>query len=689
MKRLLAAVLAAATALAPLTLAVPSVAVAQDQVLNVQNADIRAFIQDVARATGRTFVIDPRVQGTVSVASDRPLSRAELLEVLFSTLRANGLVAVQTGPGAYRVTPEQGAAGRPATVGGQGAAGFATQVFQIRNVDARQLAESIKPLVGASGVVVASPQGDALIVADYADNLRRIRGLIAEVDQDRFAVETLTLVNSSATELAQVLDRLNGVGGTPGSGGGTLSVVPVISSNSLILRGDRAAVDRAAALVRDLDARAQSSADVRVIRLQHANAEQLAPVLQQLIGQTPDPVPVRSSASDGAPAQAAAAPAAAGQAAPLAPVAGRRASVTRYPGANALIVSADPETQRVLADVVRQLDTRREQVLVEAIVVEVSDQAARQLGVQFLLAGANRTDVPFLASNYSNARPSILGLGTALVGERNLDEDDPALDDLREAAVSSLSAVTGGIAGFGGEIADDVLFGMIINAVRSDSQSNLLSTPSVLTLDNEEATILVGQEVPITTGEALGSNNANPFRTFERRNVGIQLEVKPQINAGGGITLFLRQEVSSVAGPVAAGSTELVFNKREVETTVLADDGDIVVLGGLLEESERASVQRVPGLGDVPGLGALFRSKGREGGKTNLMVFIRPTILRTTEQTRAATAARYGQVRDAQAEATGRDSLDRLVRERLQALPPSERPGPRPEPAAGAPVGTP
>ena len=361
-----------------------------------------------------------------------------------------------------------------------------------------------------------------------------------------------------------------------------------------------------------------------------------------------------------APAAAPAVTAAASTGTSTAP-AGTRASVARYPGANALIINAPPETQRTLAEVIRQLDIRREQVLVEAIVVEVSDDAAKQLGVQFLLGGTNGT-IPFMGTNYTNAAPSLFPLAAAAAAGNDADTD--ASKALRDAAVSSLlgaSGVTGGVAGRSG----DVLFGAIINAVKKDSGSNLLSTPSIMTLDNQEARILVGQQVPITTGEVLGDNNANPFRTIQRQDVGVQLEVKPQINAGGGITLFLRQEVSAVAGPISVGSTELIINKREIETTALVDDGDIVVLGGLLDQNETASTQRVPGLGDVPGLGALFRSKVRERGRTNLMVFIRPRIIRTVDDARSVTAPRLDQIRRESQLVTpaGDSSLDAVIRD--------------------------
>ncbi|MFZ5683129.1 MAG: type II secretion system secretin GspD [Pseudomonadota bacterium] len=662
-----------------MTATLPPPVLAQEQVLNLQDADIRVFIQDVARATGRTFIIDPRVQGKVSVASQEPLSKAELFDVLLSTLRANGLVAIPTGAGAYRIAPEDGAATQPASLGASAGYGFATQVLRLRNLDAASAAETLKPLVGRQGAIQPIPRGNMLVVADYADNLRRIRGLLSQIDQDRGITETVTLRSSSAREIAGVLnDLLKAPGAEAGARNGVVSIVVVESSNSIILRGEAEAVRPLLAIVADLDRRAETAGDVRVVQLQHANAEQLVPVLQQLVGQAPtSPAtastgPARTSMRQG---QAAAAPAET----PVAAATGAgqpRANIARYPGANAIVIAADPETQRMLAEVIRQLDVRRRQVLVEAVVVEVSDEAAKRLGVQFALAGINGSAIPFTATNYSNSAPNLLAITGAVAAEKNLPDDDEVKQALRQAAVQSLLGANGALLGGAGQIGDDALFGVVINAVKSDTASNLLSTPSVMTLDNQPATILVGQEVPITTGESLGANNENPFRTIARQNVGVQLDVTPQINAGGTITLFLRQEVSSVAGPVSANFTELVLNKREIETTVNVDDGEIIVLGGLLDQNERVSVEKTPVLGDIPGVGALFRGTNKRKTKTNLMVFIRPKIVGDAAQARAVTGPKYDYIAGQQAarDPVRQSELEALVRDYLRAEPPSAKP---------------
>ena len=654
--------------------------------LNVQDADIRVFIQDVARATGLTFIVDPRVQGTVNVSRHQAMGESELLGVLLALLRGNGLVAVPSGPDTYRVVPDDTAAQQPRTAGGS-ILGFATEVFPLRSIDARVAAETIKPLVGRGGVVLATPQGNSLLVADYADNLRRIRGLVARIDSDRATVDTVTLRNSSAREIAATVDALFVPAGSDGGRSAALSILPVESSNSIVVRGDPALIQRVVQMILELDRRAESTGNVRVVQLQHASAEQLLPVLQQLVGQPASPAATAADAGDGATAigPGGMAPVADTRSQLIAGIPGRRPVIIRAPGQNALLINADPETQRTLLDVIRQLDTRRQQVLVEAIVVEISDDAARELGAQ--IAIANRDGVPFGMTQYRNNGPGISELaGAALLR----DDDSELAETARNAALQSLLGLTGGLAGIAGS-AGDTLFGLIINAVKRDTGSNLLSTPSIMTLDNEPARILVGQEVPVTSGEVLGDANSNPFRTIERQDVGIQLEVTPQINAGGGITLALRQEVSSVAGPVSAGFDELILNKREIETRVLVDDGAIVVLGGLLDQAERSSVDKVPLLGDIPILGNLFRSTSKSRAKTNLMVFIRPTIIGGPADAQRATAPRYDYMRDAQLQlddSKQRDSrqreaaLDVLVRDYLRTQPPV---APTPAPAPPAP----
>jgi len=649
------------------------------QTLNVRDADIRAFIQDAARVTGRTFIIDNRVQGKVSVVTDRPLSKSEYFEIFLSTMRANGLVAVPAPGGAYRIQPVDGAAGQPGNVGRAANRNqFVTEVFRLRSIDASSALETLRPLVSREGSVTANRSGNSVVVADYADNIVRIRQVLARVDQDSSATQMVTLKNAGAREIATSLQAL-----MAGSGEGNVAaanVVPIDANNSIALRGQPGAVARLAQMARDLDKQAASGTEIRVYWLEHADAEKLMPVLQQLLGQGGNAT-VASAGGDATKPAAPAASSASGIAR------SGPAVVTRYEGANAIIVAASNDVQRMLGETVRQLDTRREQVLVEAIIVEISDAAAKQLGVQYLLGS---TETGFAATNYSNAQPNILTLGGAYAASelgtrtttvtapdgtvtRTEETENSGLSTtLQQAAADSLLAARGGFGGIATEIGKNGFFGMIINAVKADTDSNILSTPSVMTLDNQKASILVGQEVPLTTGEALSQNFDNQFRTVQRENVGIQLEVRPQINAGGAIKLFLRQEVSSIAGPVSNSSSDLIINKREIETTVTVDDGEILALGGLLDDNERKTIERIPLLSDIPGIGELFKSRSTSRTKTNLMVFIRPTILRSKEDARRLTAQRYGYVRNQQLlkNPDVEPSIDELLRDYMGTVPP-------------------
>ncbi|CAD7336614.1 type II secretion system protein GspD [Sphingomonadales bacterium 56] len=683
--------LSAATALA---LASPMGApVLAQQTLNVRDADIRAFIQDAARVTGRTFIIDNRVQGKVSVVTDRPLSRSEYFEIFLSTLRANGLVAVPAPGGAYRIQPADGAAGQPSVVGrGANRNQFVTEVFRLRSIDAASALETLRPLVSKDGSVTANRAGNSVVVADYADNIGRIRQVLARIDRDTAATLTVTLRNAGAREIATSLQALVQSSGEGAQRAAT--IVPIDSSNSVAIRGDAGTVARLAQMARDLDRQAASGTEIRVYWLEHADAEKLLPVLQQLVGQSTGSA-VTSSVPAAAGAPSAVPPA---SAAPAVMNAGGSsgsgistrgpAIVTRYEGANAIIVAANSDVQRMLGETIRQLDTRREQVLVEAIIVEISDAAAKKLGVQFLI-GSTKTG--FAATNYSNASPNLLTLAGAVAandlgtttttvvapdGTRTTTEtrqNGDLANTLQQAAVDSLMNATGGFGGVATQIGRNGIFGAIINAVRSDTDSNILSTPSVMTLDNQKASILVGQQVPITTGEALSQNFDNQFRTVQRQDVGIKLEVKPQINTGGAIKLFLKQEVSSVAGPVSNNNSDLIINKREIETTVTVDDGEILALGGLLDDNERKTIERIPLLSDIPGLGELFKSRSKSRSKTNLMVFIRPTILRSKEDAQRLTQQRYGYVRNMQMARNpdAEPSIDELVRDYMGATPPA------------------
>jgi general secretion pathway protein D len=699
--------IALALAGAPLIYAAPAQA---QYVLNLRDADIRAFIQDAARVTGRTIIIDPAVQGRVSVVTERSLSRSEYFELFLSTLRANGFVAVPVSNGALRVQPVAGAAssapvGRAAR---RSPSTFVTEIIRVRSIQPAQAIETLRPLVSRDGSITASR--NSIVVSDFADNVRRVRQVLGQIDVsaavvDRTTTRVVGVENIGPRELAQALSGLAPEG---------VSVVPIDSANSIALRGDASTLARLAAIAAELDQRAARGSDVRVVYLQHADAAQLLPVLQTLLGQTASytqplqngrlanggtgstgtasgqssgnstnnqgPRPLNNSAQTQAPAPASA-PANPEQL----PPAYRNAVVTRFEGANAIIISATQDVQRMLSEVIRQLDVRREQVLVEAIIVELSDRTAQQLGARLFLGGLNGSAIPFGITNYSNLQPNLAAIaglaaatqlnGTTTVTDANGNVTTTTTGLTNETianAANAIGGITGGVAGIGLR-AGDALFGAILNAVRSDNTSNLLSIPSTMTLDNQEARFLVGQEIPITTGEALSPNFDNAFRTVQRQNVGITLQVRPQINAGGAIKMDLRVEVSSIAGPAAARSQDFILNKRESENTLVVEDGEIAVIGGLLDENERRTLEKIPLLGDLPLIGNLFRSRGRDRNRTNLMIFIRPTIIRSPADARAIAARRYDYIRDQQlAQNPLREpTIDELVRDYMGTVPPS------------------
>ena len=668
------------------------------QVLNLRDADIRAFIQDASRVTGRTFIIDSRVQGKVSVVTERALSRSEYFEVFLSTLRANGLVAVPTAGGAFRIQPLDTAAAQPGRVGSAGAARnqFVTEVIRLRSIDATSAVETIRPLVSREGSVTANKAGNSLVVADFADNIRRIRELVRRIDNDNVLTRVIPLRNAGAREIATSLGALAGAGGAS-----PVSVVAIDSSNSIALRGDAPTVGRFAEIIADLDKRAAAGSEIRVIFLQHADAEKLLPVLQQLAGQSVSSVTSQVTGAAPISPQAPSAPVPVATTSSVASGGNGKTVIARYDGINAIIISAPADVQRTLGEVIRQLDTRREQVLVEAIIVEISDNAARKLGIQLLAGGPNGGGF----TTYQNVTPPILPIAAGVLQNQlsggttttttvngtttTTSSGNTNGSTLIQGALSALNSATGGTLGGAIRLGGNAYLGAILNAVSQDNQSNLLSTPSVVTLDNQEAKLLVGQEVPVTTGERLGGNFDNAFRTVSRQNVGIQLEVKPQIGEGGSIKLFLRQEVSSIAGAVTNNSADLILNKREIQTTMTVDDGQIMAIGGLLDDNERRTLEKTPILGDIPVLGELFKSRSRTRGKTNLMVFIRPTIMRTAADARKLAEQRYGYIRDQQLkERPDREpTIDELLRDYMGIEPPiSDTPSPEAAFAAPAPV---
>lgn len=632
-----------------------SAAHAQEHTLNFRNAEIQAFIDDVSIVTGYTFIVDPDVRGQVTITSQSPLTEAEVFQVFLATLRTHGYTAVRSAPGVFQIVPEQDGARTGAPGRGQRDADvFLTSVVRLENVGAREAIRSVGPLVSSSGAVNASDAGNLVVIVDYASNVNAIEDVLRSMDRDTSVVEMVTLDNVSAEEMTRILERMreSTIAGEDSRRYG-VNIAPVPASNSILLRGQPDRVAQMISLARRVDMVSRSSQTFRVVYLSHADGATLLPILEQFARMID--------------------PAEGGQAS------GRGTSIAFHRATNSIIINGDPDALRELGLVIGRLDIRRPQVMIEAIIVEISDTAARDLGVQYLIAGNGDNAVPFSYSRFGGNNVDLLALTGALT-DADSDGDDTTTNtiSLRQAAIASLLGSRGGVLGVGGQSDDGTLFGVILNALESDSDSNVLSKPSVTVLDNEEASILVGQQIPITTGEALGSNNTNPFRTIERQDVGVQLEVTPQINEGDTIRLTIRQEVSSIAGPVSANFQELITNQREISTTVLADDGEIIVLGGLIENDQQYADDSIPLLGDIPIAGRLFRNESRSEQRRNLMVFIRPQIIRSAQDMREVTRQNYGSMTAAQRAATrgNGSSLEDIVDMMLDGQDPFDRPLP-------------
>lgn len=601
--------------------------------LNFRNADMTAFIEDMAALTGYTFVVDPQIRGVVTITSQGPVTRDEAFQVFLATLRVHGYSAVPTAPGIYQIRAEREGARSGAMLESEEGL-FNSSVVRLQSASAREAVRTLAGMSSAVGTLTALESGNSVVIVDYASNVNAIEQALRALDRDSTVVEMVSLENVSADEMARIIERLR----QPAFQGEdnrrfALNIAPVPASNTLLIRGEMNAVHDIIALIRRVDAVSRSNQSFRVIALNHADGAALLPILEQVS------VSLTPADSEGGAA--------------------RRASIAHHAPTNTIVVNADPDQLRELELVIRQLDVRRPQVLVEAIIVEISDQTARDLGLQLLLSGNAGSSTPFLATRYG-ASPDIL----AVTGGLTARGDDDASESLREAAIQSLLRSSGALIGVGGQNSNGAIFGAILNALEADTSSNILSKPSILTLDNEEASIIVGQQIPITTGEVLGANNSNPFRTIERQDVGVQLRVQPQISDGDTIRLHLRQEVSSVAGPVSQTFAELVTNNRAIETTVLADNGEIIVLGGLIERDEQVADSGVPGLRRIPVLGRAFRNEGRSDRRTNLVVFIRPTIVRSAADMRALALEAYANASEEQRRATnGRgSSLEDVVR---------------------------
>jgi len=612
-----------------------------EEAVNFEEADIRTVVDEFALRTAKKFVIDPRVNGQITIKSgpEGGLCADEAWELFQAGLRVSGFAATPISANSYKIIPIQESARAAGPVGAGRAGDFVTQIARLRYIDAREAAASLAQIVSERGVAAPVRRGNAVILVDSKDNVERLLKVLEEIDQDTTVYKTISLTHASATEVSRIVSNLaQEISEENASQGSKISVVPVEASNSILLRAEPAILSRLASVVRELDRIGETNAELSVIALDHADAEELAPLLREIIRSQPLP-PGETASAEG----------------------GGDGAVSYHNPTNSLIISGDARIQQTLRSVIAQLDVRRAQVLVEAIIVEVSDDTARELGLQYFLSGdgSKNSRVPFSATNFSSAQPNVLAAAGAFL----LEDERFNTDAVTEAALNSLLSADGLLLGGAGSLGDGSVFGAILTALQEDEESRVLSFPSVLTLDNQPATLSVGQEIPITTGEAVGDNFSNAFRTVSREEVGVILEVTPQINEGGTVTLEIRQETSSVAGQIISTSTDLITNKRVIETTALVDDSDILVLGGLVDQTELVLESKIPYLGDIPLAGNLFKTSGKSVERSNQMVFIRPTIIRERTKAQATTNKKLDYIRARELLSSGKpvSKLDRLI----------------------------
>ena len=574
--------------------------------INMRDADIRAFAADMAQISNKTIVLDPRVKGNVTVVSNQDLDAGEAYAVFLSVLRVHGYAAIENN-GVVKVMPESGAR-QDATVNNKNNDSLATEVIRLSQANARVIAPLLKPLVNKQGHIAAYEATNSIIIADYVGNLSRIKSILLELDRnpaDTF--ELIPLDNTSANEVARILGSMwRGDNQMSKS----FSAIAVERSNSILLRGQIGVIKQIKRVISRLDSNSSQSSNLKVIYLKYAKAEDLTGILEKVAESLEEEIPSESSKKN-------------------------KTSIGFHNDTNALIISAQPDILKSLESVISQLDIRRAQVLVEALIVEISDKLARDLGVQFLFTGDGESS-PIATQRFGTPNPDLI----STIGAET-SEDSTISSTMQTRAANSLLALDGLAVGVARYKASGTSFATILNLIAQDADSNVLSTPSIMTMDNEEASIVVGQEIPITTGETLSGSNSNPFRSVTRQEIGVKLVVRPQINEGNAVKMYINQEVSSIFGPLGEMSTDLITNKRNIKTTVLVEDGETIVLGGLIDDDVQESVKKVPFLGDIPLLGRLFKTTSISRTKRNLMVFLRPTIVRNSEDVRAISNRKY------------------------------------------------
>ena len=598
----------------------------QEFTVNLKDTDIQEFIEFVADVTGTTIVIDPAVKGKVKVVSSKPVSRAELYDLFLSILDVHGYTAVRSGE-VVRVIPNKNARSAPVDViSGTSVINdeYVTQVIRLDNVSAAKLIPVLRPLVPQQAHMAAYAPSNAIIISDIRANIDRIAKIIDRMDQSAVKkTEVVKLRYGVATDVVEMLKTLEkSRAGEGADANDEASLVADKRTNSVIVTADEVSIERIKGLIDYLDIPLEQSGNVRVMYLEYADATEVAEVLtrvMQNLARLDDESSGRTRAANAA-----------------------KSTIEADEGTNSLIITADTDEMAALEAVIARLDIRRAQVLVEAIIVEIDVTEGRELGLQWLFAN----DSGLYGSNISPARQG----SNAAIAQAILPEDAASTEIGVRDLAGALSQVPGTTFGWG-VVDQNLTMTTILNTLEKQGNTNILSTPSLLTLDNEEAFITVGQQVPFVTGSYTntGAANgvANPFQTIQRENVGVTLQVTPQINEGDSVVMDIVQEVSSISQQ-ALSASDVITNERKIETKVLAKDGDIVVLGGLVKDDIQDSQQGVPLLSGIPVLGRLFRNDVVSVTKSNLLVFIRSTIIRDDDDLAGATAEKYRYIRDQQ-----------------------------------------
>jgi len=570
-------------------------------ILNYEDVDIKKVTQDIAQFSKKTIILDPRVKGRITIYSNADLNRSQVWDVYLRTIQVNGFSAISES-GFVRIVPENEAT-RDLNLDSLSSGDYQTAIIPLVNRSTEEVLPMIKPITGRQSHLSSIASINSILLVDRASNVKRIKALIDDLDKNNSAkISIIKLANLSSIEAVRILDKLKAQNNPTIN---KFIAIPFSPSNSVIVSANEFITSNIISTLKSLDEDITSNDTIDVVYLKYAKSADVAAILSSISGGfIPD--------TDGI-----------------------KTVITHHEKTNSLIISSAEANLTTIKNIISKLDIRRAQVLVEAIIVELSETAAKNLGVETVFTGSNPDGVPIGLTRFNGAGPDLL----ATIGAVS-DSTDVSLG---ATATSALLNTQGLIAAFGDLTGSDSFVG-IINAIAQDTNSNILSTPSLLAMDNELATSIIGQEIPITTGESLGSSNANPFRTTSRQEVGIKLEVTPQINEGSSVVLKIKIEVSGVAGVMTSG-IDLITNKRAIETTALVDNNQIIVLGGLVDEDTQETLSKVPVLGSIPIIGRLFQSTSSTVVKRNLMVFLRPTILIDSQSSNSLSEDKYNYIK--------------------------------------------